>query len=164
EGMGARLARSEASSVGAEETATLTVSAAPSLAATLVTSDEVPSLIDEVPILALAATQASGTTRFEGVGELRVKESDRLEAVRAGLAALGADVEAGEDWLEVTGPTPLRGARVPSLGDHRLAMTWAVAGLVAEGETIVEGFEACDVSYPSFGDDLSSLGASVSPG
>ena len=88
----------------------------------------------------------------------------RLEAVRAGLAALGADVEAGEDWLEVTGPTPLRGARVPSLGDHRLAMTWAVAGLVAEGETIVEGFEACDVSYPGFGADVSSLGASVSPG
>jgi len=164
ERMGAQIARSETSSVGAEETATLTVRAAASLVATVVTPDEVPSLIDEVPILALAATQASGTTRFEGVGELRVKESDRLEAVRAGLAALGADVEAGEHWLEVTGPTPLRGARVPSLGDHRLAMTWAVAGLVAEGETIVEGFEACDVSYPGFGDDLSSLGASVSPG
>ncbi|MBN2847591.1 MAG: 3-phosphoshikimate 1-carboxyvinyltransferase [Coriobacteriia bacterium] len=159
--MGARIRRSAPTSMGAEDIATLTVSAAPALSGTTVTPEEVPSLIDEVPILALIATQASGTTRFEGVGELRVKESDRLEAVRSGLEALGAHVEAGEDWLEVTGPTPLRGTRVPSLGDHRLAMMWTVAGLVAEGETVVEGFEACDVSYPRFGEDLSALGAPV---
>jgi 3-phosphoshikimate 1-carboxyvinyltransferase len=103
------------------------------------------------------ATQAEGTTRFESVSELRVTESDRLKAIQDGLATLGARTESGPDWLEVHGPTRLRGAELSSLGDHRLAMTWAVAGLVAEGAVAIEGFEAVGVSYPGFARDLESL-------
>lgn len=155
--IGADIVAQEGEAVGAERAGTLIVRSPAVLRATTVTAEEVPSLVDEVPILALAAAFAEGTTRFEGVAELRVKESDRLEAVRAGLEALGADVAAGEDWLEVTGPGRLAGTRLPSLGDHRLAMTWAIAGLVAEGETVVEGFEAVDVSYPRFREDVEAL-------
>lgn len=156
ERMGAQIELADQRREGAEPVATVRVRQRP-LHATTVTAAEVPSLIDEVPVLAVAAACASGTTRFEGVGELRVKESDRLEAVRAGLAAFGARVQAGDDWLEIEGGTALRGARVPSLDDHRLAMTWTVAGLVAEGETLVEGFEAVGVSYPGFQIDLEAL-------
>lgn len=161
ERMGARIGVEDFTPLGTEEAATLDVRHTEGLVATTVESAEVPSLIDEVPILALAATQAHGTTRFAGVGELRVKESDRLEAVRAGLEAFGADVRAGEDWLEVTGPSQLKGCCISSRGDHRLAMTWAVAGLIAEGETVVEGAEAMGVSYPAFAEHLERLGAPV---
>jgi 3-phosphoshikimate 1-carboxyvinyltransferase len=129
------------------------------LSATTVTAEEVPSLVDEVPILALVASQAHGETRFEGVRELRVKESDRLAAIVDGLAALGATAEVDGDTLIVRGPAPLRGATVDSLGDHRLAMTWAVAGLVAGSAVRVGRFEAVDVSYPVFADDLARLGS-----
>ena len=128
------------------------------LSATTVTASEVPSLVDEVPILALVASQAHGETRFEGVGELRVKESDRLAAIVSGLVALGATAEAEGETLVVRGPAPLRGATIDSLGDHRLAMTWAVAGLVAGSAVKVGRFEAVDVSYPAFASDLERLG------
>ncbi len=159
--MGARVTRRDLPPMGDEPVGSIMVESAQQLTGVTVAADAVPTLIDEVPILALAATQAEGMTRFEGVGELRVKESDRLEAVRAGLEAFGADVHAGEDWLEVTGPSGLRGCRVSSLGDHRLAMTWIVAGLIADGETIVEDADAVDVSYPAFVDHLRRLGAPV---
>ncbi len=132
---------------------------AKSLAATTVIAEEIPSLIDEVPILALLATQAVGETRFEDVGELRVKESDRLAAIIDGLTELGADARVEGDTLVVTGPTPLHGATLSSLGDHRLAMTWAIAGLLASGRVTVDDFEAIDVSYPGFDNDLSTLSA-----
>jgi len=129
------------------------------LRATTVEPREVPSLVDEVPVLALAASAAVGTTRFEGVSELRVKESDRLSAVAEGLGALGVEVRTGPDWLEVDGPSQLHGTELDSLGDHRLAMTWAVAGLSADGPVTIARFEAVDVSYPGFTQDLSDLGA-----
>jgi 3-phosphoshikimate 1-carboxyvinyltransferase len=113
--------------------------------------------VDEIPILALAAAAAQGETRFEGVGELRVKESDRLTAVVEGLCAMGADATAEGDTLVVRGPARLSGAALDSLGDHRLAMTWAVAGLIADGDTRISGFDAVDVSYPGFADDVASL-------
>lgn len=141
--------------------------AAGALRATRVGADEVPGLIDEVPILAVAATQAAGTTIIEGAGELRVKESDRLSALASELGRMGAQVEARGDNLIITGPTPLRPARVFSLGDHRIAMALAVAALVAgrgdtgraSGCTEVEGFEAAGISYPEFGRDLEVLTA-----
>lgn len=125
---------------------------------TLVEAGEIPSLVDEVPVLAVLATQARGTTRFEGVGELRVKESDRLEAVCGALAAMGVTVRAGEDWLEVDGPCALRGAELDSLGDHRLAMAYWVAAQVADGGTAIERFEAVAVSWPEFLSDMEMLG------
>jgi 3-phosphoshikimate 1-carboxyvinyltransferase len=155
--MGADITIEEPLTMGEEPTATLIARHGRPLCGTTVVADEVPALIDEVPVLALVATQAEGVTRFEGIGELRVKESDRLELVSAGLRKLGAHVEIGSDWLEVHGPCALHGATLSASGDHRLAMMWAVAGLIAEGATVIEGFEVIDVSYPAFADDLQRL-------
>ena len=114
-------------------------------------------LIDELPVLAVAATQLAGRTVISGAAELRVKESDRIAAMTAGLKAMGARIEEREDGWEIEGPVRLRGARVDSVGDHRVAMALAIAGLLAEGETEVEGAECVAVSYPAFWDDLESL-------
>jgi 3-phosphoshikimate 1-carboxyvinyltransferase len=114
-------------------------------------------LIDELPVLAVAATQLSGRTVISGARELRVKESDRIASMAAGLAAMGAKIEELPDGWDITGPVRLQGARVDSFGDHRVAMALAVAGLLAEGETEVEGAECVSISYPRFWDDLESL-------
>lgn len=155
--MGGRITTTELPAMGGEPVGTMSIRHVARLVATSIEPSEVPALVDEVPVLALAATQAEGVSRFEGIGELRVKESDRLEAIRVGLTALGAKVRAGEDWLEIEGPTPLAGATLDSLGDHRLAMTWTVAGLIASGETVVDGIEAIEVSYPAFREDIDRL-------
>jgi 3-phosphoshikimate 1-carboxyvinyltransferase len=114
-------------------------------------------LIDELPILAVAATQLAGQTVISGAGELRVKESDRIAAMAAGLKAMGAAIEEREDGWAIRGPVRLQGAQVESGGDHRVAMALAVAGLLAEGETEIAGAECVAVSYPGFWDDLESL-------
>lgn len=141
----------------AEPVGTVRALYSPELAGTTVTPEEVPSLIDEVPILAVVGAAARGTTRFEGVGELRVKESDRLSAVVAALQALSAEADAAGDTLIVHGPATFSGAALDSLGDHRLAMAYAVAGLASAGEVTIDGFEAIDVSYPAFPLDLEAL-------
>lgn len=155
--MGADISVEEPLTMGEEPTATLIARHGRPLTGTTVVAEEVPALIDEVPVLALVATQAEGVTRFEDVGELRVKESDRLELVSAGLRTFGAHVKTGGDWLEVHGPSALAGARLSASGDHRLAMMWAIAGLIARGVTEIEGFEVIDVSYPAFAFDLERL-------
>jgi 3-phosphoshikimate 1-carboxyvinyltransferase len=114
-------------------------------------------LIDELPILAVAATQLAGRTVISGARELRVKESDRIAAMAAGLKAMGAAIEEREDGWVIDGPVRLHGAAVESEGDHRVAMALAVAGLLAEGETQVAGAECVAVSYPGFWDDLAVL-------
>jgi 3-phosphoshikimate 1-carboxyvinyltransferase len=155
--MGAEILVEPTGACGAEPVGTLTAAYTATLKATCVPSHEAPSLIDEVPVLAVAATQAHGVTRFEGVGELRVKESDRLSAVEQGLRALGATVRSGLDWLEVEGPCRLAGADLDSLGDHRLAMAWTVAGTIAAGPVSIATWEATEVSYPRFAADLEAL-------
>ena len=127
---------------------------ATALAGTTVAAAEIPSLIDEVPVLAVAAMRARGTTRFEGVGELRVKESDRLGAIVETCSALGVSVRAGDDWLEIDGPAEIGEATLDSSGDHRLAMAFHVAGLVATGPVHITSYEAVEVSYPSFAADI----------
>ncbi|MDH4140532.1 MAG: 3-phosphoshikimate 1-carboxyvinyltransferase [Coriobacteriia bacterium] len=132
------------------------------LVGTLVEAEEIPSLIDEIPILAVAAASATGYTRFEGAGELRVKESDRLAAIERALTTLGVDVSVEEDALEIQGKGSASGpifesGNLDSLGDHRLAMAWAVAGLASESGVSVDRFEAVDVSYPDFFGDLSRM-------
>jgi 3-phosphoshikimate 1-carboxyvinyltransferase len=117
---------------------------------------ELPGL-DEVPALAVAAAHADGTTIFNRVGELAVKESDRLATITHELGTLGAAVERGSDRLEVRGPANLRAAAVHSHGDHRIAMAMAVAGLGANGETTIDGWEAVATSYPEFERDLERL-------
>jgi 3-phosphoshikimate 1-carboxyvinyltransferase len=120
-----------------------------------------PALIDEIPILALLATAAQGTTVFKRVEELRVKESDRLAATVAGLTALGcqarADAIAGVD-LHVVGGVPRAGGGVlETHGDHRLAMTWAIAARAFDLAVTIPGIESVGVSYPTFFDDLKRL-------
>lgn len=117
----------------------------------------VPGLIDELPVLAVVATQAEGTTTVSGAAELRHKESDRIEAIVSNLSALGASIEAREDGFVVQGPTPLKGATVDSYGDHRIAMAMAVAAFIADGTTKINDGGAIDISYPGFFQDLSTV-------
>jgi 3-phosphoshikimate 1-carboxyvinyltransferase len=119
----------------------------------------VPRLIDELPVLAVLATQAEGTTEIRDAAELRTKESDRIAAVATGLRALGASCEEAPDGLAVHGPVRLRASVLDARGDHRLAMAWAVAAclVVGDGVTVIEGSESVAVSYPRFFDDLVRL-------
>lgn len=121
--------------------------------------EEVAAAIDEIPVLCLAAARASGTTRIRGAGELRHKESDRIAGIAAGLRALGADISVDGDDLEIHGGTSLVGAATDSLDDHRLAMTFAIAGLVAHGETAVGRPGSASISYPGFFADLQGVRA-----
>ena len=114
-------------------------------------------MIDELPVLAVAATQMPGTSVIAGARELRVKESDRIAAMDEGLTAMGADITAIDDGWVINGPRRLEGARVESHGDHRVAMALAVAGLIADGDTEIEGAECVEISYPGFFDHLEYL-------
>ena len=120
---------------------------------------DVARAIDEVPILCLAAAAARGTTTIRGAGELRHKESDRIEGTVRGLAALGVAISADGDDLHIEGGRPLHGAPTDSLDDHRLAMTFAIAGLIAAGETTIERPASASISYPSFFSDLEGVRA-----
>jgi 3-phosphoshikimate 1-carboxyvinyltransferase len=124
-----------------------------------VSPTDVAAAIDEIPVLALAAAAASGTTRIRGASELRHKESDRIAGIAAGLAALGADVRVEGDDIEIRGGRRLRGAPVETLDDHRLAMTFAIAGLIAEGETVIDRPGSAAISYPGFFHDLEGVRA-----
>ncbi len=121
----------------------------------------IPRLIDELPILALAATQAVGTTVIRDAQELRVKESDRIATTVEQLTRLGARLEERPDGMLVYGRQKLAGGAVRSGGDHRLAMTLGVAGLLASGTTVVDGSEAVGVSYPTFWETLERMGGDV---
>ena len=120
---------------------------------------DVAAAIDEIPVLCLAAAAATGTTVIRGAGELRHKESDRIAGVAAGLRALGATIEVDGDDLRITGGGILDGAETDSLDDHRLAMTFAIAGLVARGVTTIGRPGSAAVSYPGFFDDLERVRA-----
>lgn len=118
---------------------------------------EVPSLIDELPVLAVIATQARGTSVISGARELRVKESDRIAALARNLAELGARVTEKEDGLVIEGPGRLSGGVVDSFGDHRMAMAMMIAGLFADSPVTVRGASCVDVSYPGFPEVLKEL-------
>ncbi|AQQ53622.1 3-phosphoshikimate 1-carboxyvinyltransferase [Planococcus lenghuensis] len=141
---------------GAELAATLTVRAS-KLKSTEISGALIPRLIDELPIIALLATQAEGTTVIRDAEELRVKETDRIQSVVTGLKKLGADAEATSDGMIIKGPVRLRGAQVDSFGDHRLGMTWAVASLIADGDVDIINKECISVSYPTFFEHLHTL-------
>ena len=141
---------------GPEPTADITIRSS-RLRATSIGGAEIPSLIDELPVLALAATQAEGTTTIRDAAELRVKESDRITATVTELRRLGADIEELEDGFVINGPTPLHGAAVNGHDDHRLAMSLGVASLIASGETRLDGADCVDISYPDFWDQLARI-------
>lgn len=117
----------------------------------------VPRLIDELPVLAVAATQAEGKTVITGASELRVKETDRISAVVGNLKKMGADIVETEDGMIIKGPVELKGAAVKSYGDHRVAMAMVVAGLVAVGQTVLDDEACIDVSFPGFERVLKSV-------
>jgi len=117
----------------------------------------IPSLIDELPLLAVVGTQIPGGIQIRDAEELRLKESDRLQATAQNLRAMGADVEEFDDGMAVSGPTELRGASIDSFGDHRIAMAFSVAALLATGETQIEGSECVAISFPEFYKLLHSL-------
>ena len=158
--MGADVRLDRVTDSGGEPVADITVHHS-ELRATEIGGELIPRLIDELPLLALVATQAQGTTRIRDAAELRVKETDRIVTTAAELGKLGAEIEARPDGFLVRGPSPLAGAEVHSHGDHRLAMTLAVAGLLAEGETVVRDTDCIDDSFPGFAEALCRLGASV---
>ena len=142
--------------VAAEPVSDLDVTAGP-LVGTTVEPDEVPLAIDELSLVALLGCFAEGETIVRGAQELRFKESDRIATVVDGLRGLGASIEATEDGFAVTGAGGLRGGRISSHGDHRLAMLGAVAGLASREGVEVEGMEAAAVSYPTFMEDVARL-------
>jgi len=115
-----------------------------------ISGEVIPRIIDEIPIIAVAATQAQGTTEIRGAKELRVKESDRIATISSELKKMGAVIKELEDGMVIKGPCKLKGATVKSYGDHRVAMALAVAGLVADGETIIEDTACIETSFPGF--------------
>jgi len=122
-----------------------------------ITKEKIPSLIDEFPILCVAATQATGITTIKGAEELRVKESDRIKSMVTELRKMGAEIEEFEDGLSIRGKSPLTGTVVESHGDHRIAMALSIAGLIAEGNTTVHGISSVNISFPGFFHLLKSL-------
>ncbi len=128
-----------------------------SLKGTVIQGKEIPQVIDELPILAVAGALASGTTTIRHAEELRVKETDRIAAIAHNLRAMGAQVIELNDGLEIHGRGSLRGARVASFGDHRIAMAFAIAGLFADGETIVQDAQCVQESYPDFARALEEI-------
>ena len=120
------------------------------LKGTVIQRKEVPRLIDELPILSVAGALANGRTIIRQAGELRVKETDRIAAIAHNLRTMGAQVAELNDGLEISGPAPLHGAHLASFGDHRIAMAFAIGGLFAEGETVVQDAECIRESYPGF--------------
>jgi 3-phosphoshikimate 1-carboxyvinyltransferase len=147
--MGADIELIDVSEINGEPRATLCVRAA-KLKGIEIGADMIPRLIDEIPILAVAASLAEGETVIRDAAELRVKETDRIRTVAEGLNALGAKVEELPDGLRILGQPSLRGGQASSLGDHRLAMAWAIAGMLSKEGVSVEDMAAADVSYPDF--------------
>jgi 3-phosphoshikimate 1-carboxyvinyltransferase len=144
------------SDASGEPMASLTVSAGP-LESTTVAGAVIPRLIDEVPALAVLAATARGTTEIRDATELRVKESDRIAVLGRELSKMGVRIEERPDGMAIPGGQRFRGARVVSAGDHRMAMALVVAGLVADGETLIEDAACVQTSFPTFVDTLNAL-------
>ncbi|WP_413789151.1 3-phosphoshikimate 1-carboxyvinyltransferase [Bacillus yunxiaonensis] len=154
--MGAKLAIEQCDTDAAEPVADLIIETS-QLKGIEIGGDMIPRLIDEIPIIALAATQADGITIIKDAHELKVKETNRIDTVVEELTKLGARIEATDDGMIIYGQTPLKGNTVNSHGDHRIGMMLAVAGCIAEGETLIQDAEAVEVSYPSFFEEIEKL-------
>lgn len=147
--MGAKISFENECNHSGESTADILVSTS-SLTATDIGGALIPTLIDEIPILAVIACFAKGTTKIYDASELKVKESNRLDIMVEGLSKMGAEIEATEDGMIITGGKPLHGAVIDSHADHRIAMAFSIAALMAEGETEILGAECVEISYPDF--------------
>ena len=154
--MGAKITLENVKETSGELTADLIVSSS-SLCGTVIEGELIPTLIDEIPMIAILACFAEGTTIIKDAQELKVKESNRLDVVVNHLSKMGADIIATEDGMIIHGGKPLHGAVIDSKLDHRIAMSFAIAGLVSDGETEILDAECVDISYPNFYSDLASL-------
>jgi len=143
--------------VSGEPVADIYCKTASSLRAVKVGKDLIPSLIDEFPVLCVLATQAEGVTEIRGAEELRVKETDRIKAMATELKKMGVELEEYPDGIAIKGKAILKGAKVESYNDHRVAMSLAIAGLIAEGETVINNPECVDISFPGFFERLMVL-------
>ncbi|WP_420808749.1 3-phosphoshikimate 1-carboxyvinyltransferase [Bacillus salacetis] len=139
-----------------EPTGTITVESS-RLKGIEISGDLIPALIDEIPVIALLASQAEGRTVIKDAEELKVKETNRIDAIVSQLRILGADIESTDDGMVINGPAALHGGTVDSLGDHRIGMTLAVAALLSKQEVLLKNAGAVNISYPSFYSDLHSL-------
>ena len=155
EAMGGKMTISDVDDIA--KSATITVETS-ELHGTEIGGEIIPRLIDELPIIALLATQASGTTIIRDAEELKVKETDRIQVVVDALNAMGADITPTDDGMIIKGKTPLHGAKINTFGDHRIGMMASIAALlVSEGDVELERAEAINTSYPSFFSDLEVL-------
>jgi 3-phosphoshikimate 1-carboxyvinyltransferase len=154
--MGARVYKTNQTEINKEPRADLT-SSSTMLRSTNLSGSIISNIIDEIPVLAVAATQAQGTTTIKDAEELRVKETDRIQATVHNLKKMGADIRETKDGMVIKGPTPLKGTQLDSFGDHRIAMASAIAALIAEGETTLANTECIDISFPAFFDILEGL-------
>lgn len=154
--MGADIQMEQIRDDGGEMAADLIVRTS-ELKGTVVEGDLIPTLIDEIPVIALLAAFAKGETIIRDAQELKVKESDRIALTVDNLVKMGVNAQATDDGMIIRGGTPLHGAHIFCEYDHRIAMTFSIAGINAEGETIIEDAECVDVSYPTFYEQLKSL-------
>ena len=154
--MGANIQLLNERKEGLEPVADLLVTSS-SLKGTVIEKGLIPTLIDELPVIAVMAAFANGTTIIRDAEELKVKESNRLDIIVHHLQAMGADVTPTEDGMMIKGGAPLHGAVLDSHLDHRIAMAFAVAGMAAEGKTEITRGECVDISYPEFYRDLTAL-------
>ena len=154
--MGADIRIENERDFGGEPIGDVVVKSAP-LSGVHIDGDMIPNLIDEIPVLCVAATAADGVTEIRDAEELRHKESDRIAAVAAGLRSMGAQVEEYPDGLAIEGGHPLKGARIATHHDHRIAMAFAIAAQMARGETVIEDADVASVSFPTFYETLEKL-------
>ncbi|NPA33297.1 MAG: 3-phosphoshikimate 1-carboxyvinyltransferase [Aquificae bacterium] len=152
--MGADLSFNDVREISNEPVADITVRPAKTLKPVSVKPEEVPSLIDELPILAVLMAFADGVSEVRGAKELRYKESDRIRAIVENLRRMGVEVEEFEDGFAIKGTKKLRGAKIETFGDHRIAMAFTIAGLLTDEEVIIDRPECVSVSYPNFWEDL----------
>ncbi len=159
EEMGAEIEISNRRIVSGEPVADIYCKGGRELKAIQITRERIPMLIDEFPVLCVAATQATGITTIRGAEELRVKESDRINTIATELKKMGANIEEYEDGLDITGGTTLRGAVVESYRDHRIAMAMAIAAIIAKGKTTIKDVSSINISFPGFFEILKKLTA-----
>jgi len=155
--MGAEIELKNIREVSGEPVADIHCKSAASLKAINISKKQIPALIDEFPILCIAATQANGTTTIRGAEELRVKESDRIKAMAEGLRKMGVEVKEFNDGLSIKGNAKLKGAVIDSYKDHRIAMAFSMASLIATGKTIITGTSAVNISFPGFFEILKKI-------
>ena len=156
--MGANIEYTNVRELSMEPVADIVVKYSPNLKGVKIYPEEVPAMIDELPLLAVVATQAEGETIIEGAAELRVKESDRIRATVENLRKMGAKIEELPDGMAIEGKTPLKGGvKIKTYDDHRIAMAFAIAGLIADKPVVLDNPKCVEISYPQFFEDLKKV-------